>query len=51
MLKGHKARLFVDADTAGKKELSAGDYIEAQITVEGRTVQITQERNKAGEVR
>jgi hypothetical protein len=46
MLEGHKVGLFLDADTAGKKELSAGDYIEAQITVEGRTVQITKKGTK-----
>jgi hypothetical protein len=38
--RGREISLFVDGETTGNTELSAGDYIETQVTAQGRAIKI-----------
>lgn len=44
--KGREVNLLVDGETTGDKTLSPGDYIEAQLTRQGRAVSIIKEADK-----
>jgi hypothetical protein len=44
--KGREASLLVDGETTGDTDLSAGDYIETNITPQGRAISILKETDE-----